>query len=173
MTREKRSYTRITLDVPASLSLYQMETYHNQAIKNISLGGCYFLFEDELPLKERCAVTITIEEGLQTEKVTITGIVVRSDTRGAGIQFTDNSPENILKLEKIISCIMSSREKAQSADSHFPSSCRLSIRRKCGEILARINLFVAAAKLDGVIKGYTDSSCRHSQSFLESMFCRP
>jgi hypothetical protein len=102
MTREKRSFTRITLDIPASLSLYQMETYHIRAITNISLGGCFFPFEDELPLKEPCYVTITVGEGLKTEKVTVAGMIARSDSQGVGINFTDKSLECKVQLVKII-----------------------------------------------------------------------
>lgn len=103
MTREKRSFTRITLDIPASLSLYQMDAYHSGAITNISLSGCFFPFDGELPLGEPCCVSITVGEGLETEKATVAGIVVRNDSEGAGIRFTDNSPECRLQLEKIIS----------------------------------------------------------------------
>lgn len=103
MTREKRSYTRITLDIPASLSLYQLETSHKGAITNISLSGCFFPFVGELPIGEQCHMTITVGEGLETEEIIISGMIVRSDTEGVGINFTDNSPECRLQLEKIIS----------------------------------------------------------------------
>lgn len=103
MTREKRAYTRITLDIAASLCLYQMETSHLGAISNISLGGCYFPFDGELPVGEHCEVTITVGEGLQTEKVAVSGTIVRKDSEGVGISFTDTSPACRLQLEKIIS----------------------------------------------------------------------
>ena len=102
MTRDKRSFTRITLDIPAILALYQMETYHIRAINNISLGGCFFCFEGELPLEEPCYVTITVGEGSNTEKVTVAGMIARSDSQGAGINFTDNPLESIIQLVKII-----------------------------------------------------------------------
>jgi len=103
MTREKRAYTRITLDIPASVCLYHMETSHLGAITNISLGGCYFPFDGELPVGEHCRVTITVGEGLQTEKVDVSGTIVRKDSEGFGICFTDTSPACRLQLEKIIS----------------------------------------------------------------------
>lgn len=103
MTREKRSFTRITLDIPASLSLYQMESSHSGTITNISLSGCFFPFVGDLPLGEHCYITITVGEGIETEEITISGTIVRSDAEGVGIHFTDNSPECRLQLEKIIS----------------------------------------------------------------------
>lgn len=105
MTRkqEKRSFTRITLDIQGSITLYQMEAFHTGAITNISLSGCYFPFDGELPVGEHCKVTITVGEGLETEDVTLAGKIVRNDTKGVGISFTDGSPESGKQLEKIIS----------------------------------------------------------------------
>ncbi len=102
MVREKRNYTRITLDIPASLSLYQVETCHSGAIANISFSGCFFPFVGELPVGEECSLTITVGEGLETEEIAIVGKIVRSDSAGVGIQFLDNSPDNRLQLEKLI-----------------------------------------------------------------------
>lgn len=103
MAPEKRTFTRITLDIPGSISLYQMEAYHTGSIANISRSGCFFPCESELPVGERCEVVITIGEGFETETVTTTGIIVRNDAKGAGISFTENSHECIVQLEKIIS----------------------------------------------------------------------
>lgn len=80
-----------------------METYHTGSIANISLAGCFFPCESELPVGEQCDVTITIGEGLKAEKVTVAGMIVRNNSSGAGISFTDNSPECTLQLEKIMS----------------------------------------------------------------------
>ncbi len=103
MVREKRNYTRITLDIPASLSLYQVETYHAGAITNLSLSGCFFPFIGELPIGEECSLTITVGEGIETEEMTIAGKIVRSDSTGVGIHFLDNPLQNRLQLEKLIS----------------------------------------------------------------------
>jgi hypothetical protein len=56
-----------------------------------------------LPLGEQCDVTITTGEGLETEKITVRGMIVRNDLEGAGISFTDDSLECRRQLEKIIS----------------------------------------------------------------------
>lgn len=103
MARDKRIFTRITLDIPGSISLYQVESYHTGSISNISLSGCFFPSDNELPVGEQCDITITTGEGLETEQVTVMGMIVRNDSEGAGISFTDNSPECRRQLEKIIS----------------------------------------------------------------------
>lgn len=102
MVREKRTYTRITLDIPASLSIYQVETCHAGAIANISLSGCFFPFIGELPVGEECYLTITVGEGIETEEIAVTGKIVRSDSAGVGIHFLDNPPKSRLQLEKLI-----------------------------------------------------------------------
>lgn len=100
--RERRQFTRITLNIPTILSLYQVEAYHTGTIANISMGGCFFPVGEELPMGEECQVDITVGEGLETEKICIAGQIVRSDTAGVGIKFTDISSENRQQLERII-----------------------------------------------------------------------
>lgn len=99
---ERRQFTRITLNIPTILSLYQVEAYHTGTIANISMDGCFFPVDDKLPLGEECQVDIIVGEGLETEKVCIAGQIVRSDTAGVGIKFIDISTENRQQLEKII-----------------------------------------------------------------------
>ena len=102
MTREKRRFTRITLDVPTILSLYQIQAYHTGSIANISMGGCFFSVCETIPVGEECQVTITVGEGLETEEITLSGQIVRSNSTGVGIQFTDSSAHHHQQLEKII-----------------------------------------------------------------------
>ena len=102
MMREKRQFTRITLNVPTILSLYQIQAYHTGSIANISMGGCFFSVGEKLPVGEKCQVTITVGEGLETEKITLPGQIVRSDSTGIGIRFTDSSVHYHQQLETII-----------------------------------------------------------------------
>jgi hypothetical protein len=103
MAREKRSFTRIALNIPASISLYHMEFCHSGVIANISLSGCFFPFLGELPIGELGDLTITVGAGLETEIITLSGKIVRCDAEGVGINFTEYSPEIRRQLERIIS----------------------------------------------------------------------
>ncbi len=103
MTREKRAFSRITIDIPGSISLYQLDSYHSGSITNISLSGCFFPLEDNLPLGEPCHITITVGEGLESREIALDGIIVRSDSEGTGILFTDDSPACRRQLENLIS----------------------------------------------------------------------
>ncbi len=102
VSKEKRKFTRITLSAPTTLSLHQIQAYHTGAIANISMSGCFFPFGEVLPQGEKCEVSITVGEAMEAEKVTMTGLVVRSDPTGVGIRFTNISSDNRHQLEKII-----------------------------------------------------------------------
>jgi|GEM_PF-1196015 len=102
VAREKRLFTRFTLDIPASIFLYQTEAYHTGSISNISLAGCFVPLDIELPVGEPCRVNIIVGEGLKTEQVTLPGRIVRTDAEGVGITFTDTSIETKQQLEKIL-----------------------------------------------------------------------
>ncbi len=101
MTEEKRLFTRITLNVPSILSLYQVHAFHTGSLANISLGGCFFSLGEKLPLGENCQVTITIGEGIETEQISLSGQIVRSDAAGGGIKFAENGLHR-RQLKKII-----------------------------------------------------------------------
>ena len=103
MVNERRQFTRISLNVPTILSVYRVEAYHTGRIANISSGGCFLPIDAELPVGEACEVTIMTGEGLETEKVTVPGKIVRSDKEGAGVMFTDSSSDNGLQLQRIVS----------------------------------------------------------------------
>lgn len=102
MTRERRAFARVRLDVPASLFLYQVDVYHTGAIVDLSMGGCFFPIKNELPLGEMCHIKLTTGEGLETESIELTGVIARKDPQGIGIQFTDISPACLANLEQII-----------------------------------------------------------------------
>ncbi len=90
--------------MPTLLSLYQIEGYRIGSIVNIGMGGCFFSVGEELPVGEGCQVTVTIGEGLDCQKITLSGQIIRSDSSGVGIRFTDNPPDILGQLEKIIAC---------------------------------------------------------------------
>jgi len=100
--RERRAFARIRLDVPASLLLYQVDFCHAGAIADLSLGGCYFPISHSLACEEECIIELTAGEGLETETVTLSGVIARTDAGGVGIRFTDLSEENRAALQRIM-----------------------------------------------------------------------
>ena len=100
--RGKRQFTRITLNVPTILCLFQIQAYHTGSIANFSMGGCFFSVGEMLPVGEECQVSITVGERLETEEITLSGQIVRSNSSGVGIKFTDSSAHHHQQLEKII-----------------------------------------------------------------------
>jgi len=102
MSREKRNFTRIQLNVPTTLFLAQIDAYHVGSIANLSMGGCYFPIDSVLKEGEKCEVIITAGVGLETREITISGQVARIDNQGAGIEFVGNDPAILHKLGKIL-----------------------------------------------------------------------
>ncbi|MEE4239933.1 MAG: PilZ domain-containing protein [Desulfopila sp.] len=99
---ERRKFSRISLNIPAALSFFQLEGCHSGVLTNISEGGCFFPFKGDLPVGEQCSLTIVIGEGIVAETFTISGTIVRSNSKGFGICF--NSIDNNQKafIRKII-----------------------------------------------------------------------
>ena len=102
MTRERRAFTRIRLDVPASLFLYQVDIRHEGSITDLSMGGCYFPIPHTFPVGQKCRFQLTIGEGLEMERVDVEGTIVRSDGKGVGIQFLDVTSEIQATLARIM-----------------------------------------------------------------------
>lgn len=100
--REKRKFTRITLNVPTMLSFLQVESYHIGFISNISMGGCYFPTSEIIPVGAECLITITVGEGIETEDISIPGEIVRCDGKGIGIRFSYTLDSLGQQLRKII-----------------------------------------------------------------------
>ena len=96
--------------MPTILSLYQIHAYHTGSIANISMGGCFFSVGETLPVGEECQVTITVGEGLETEEITLSGQIVRSNSTGIGIKFTDSSVHHHQQLEKVIAKYKSEKD---------------------------------------------------------------
>jgi hypothetical protein len=99
---EKRQFTRITVRIPAILSLHQIDTYRSGELANICAGGCFFPEGAIVPEGEPCQVTITLGSGINTETMTFKGEIIRSNPAGTGIRFTDNPPEAVAHLAAIL-----------------------------------------------------------------------
>lgn len=82
--------------------LVRIDTYHCGMIANLSLGGCFFPTDHGLPLGEKCQVDIAFGDGLNVDKISMSGQVARADSDGAGIEFVDNSPEVMGRLKDIL-----------------------------------------------------------------------
>ena len=102
MTKERRAFARIKLDLPASMSLYQMDVYHTGSIVDLSMGGCFIPIDEDLPINEECHISLTAGEGLEAETIDLVGNIVRCTPQGVGIQFRDKSPAADAILQKIL-----------------------------------------------------------------------
>ena len=99
---DRRSSIRVQLKLSTSLMLVKVDAYYSGTIANLSLGGCYFPVDEELPLGEICQIEISLGEGLDIDTISMKGQVVRIDSQGAGIEFVDNPPEVTDTLKQIL-----------------------------------------------------------------------
>ncbi|MBE0582209.1 MAG: PilZ domain-containing protein [Desulfofustis sp.] len=106
---ERRQFTRIAVNIPATLSFYQVEACHSGLVADISEGGCFFQFDEDIPVGTQCRVTITVGAGLEREQLTVSGEVVRCATKGLGIRFLENLLEKNGRLAALLSVYRVSR----------------------------------------------------------------
>lgn len=102
MRKERRTFARIQLELPASLHLFHAEINHTGSILDLSQGGCFFPIDEEITVGEKCDINLTIGEGIQAESIQLTGIVARTTDRGIGIQFTNTSVEDHKQLGEVL-----------------------------------------------------------------------
>lgn len=102
LREERRSFTRIQLELPATLYLFQAEINYTGSILDLSQGGCFFPVSDDLSPGEPCQIKLTIGEGLKAETIGFAGVVARTDDKGVGIQFINTTEENQRRLVKIL-----------------------------------------------------------------------
>lgn len=102
MSKERRAFARIKLDLPAAMSLYQLDIYHTGSIVDLSMGGCFIPIDEDLPMGEECQITLTTGEGLESETIDLTGNIVRCTPQGVGIQFTNKTAQADAVLRQII-----------------------------------------------------------------------
>lgn len=100
--REKRKYTRVTVNIPASLTILQLEAYHSGFLRNISRGGCLLSTSEKMPVGVECRLAITIGEGLETKFIAIPGRIVRSDGTALGIEFLEIDSQLDQQLQMLI-----------------------------------------------------------------------
>lgn len=103
MQSNRRNFARITVNIPAALSLIQVDSFHTGSIANLSMGGCFFPMESDLPLGAECDIDITLGEGVDTEDFSLKGVVVRSDGVGVGIKFQNATKQVPRILKRVMS----------------------------------------------------------------------
>ena len=90
--------------MPASLYFHQIDYACSGLLANISLSGCFFPVNEKLPIGEECHLAIKIGKGIETEEITLSGQIVRTDATGVGIRFIDDMTKHDHLLKIISGC---------------------------------------------------------------------
>ena len=98
---EKRRFSRITLQMPAKLSIGE-DIYSLPAIDNLSIGGCSL--EISLPQgpDTACRLWIPLDSTNPGLGIDVSGMVVRAEAGSIGIRFDSISPESLFHLHNLV-----------------------------------------------------------------------
>lgn len=98
---EKRRFSRITLNMPAKLSIGE-DIFSLPTIDNLSVGGCSL--EIALPHgpDTACRLWIPLDSTNPGLGVDVSGMVMRADADSVGIRFDTISPESLFHLHNLV-----------------------------------------------------------------------
>lgn len=102
MDMQKRRFSRIPLNFPATMIVDSTEVYDIHELANLSIGGCLVPLEADVIEGTRCTITIRLAGGLGNTPVNVAGEVVRHDNDYVAIKFNKISPEDLYHLQNLI-----------------------------------------------------------------------
>lgn len=89
---EQRKEIRTAVFAPVEVNAGKLT--HHELIQDISLDGAYIETRRRLPQGERLVLSFTFPS--YQEPIVLSCRVVRNDTKGIGIQFTDTLPDTVI-----------------------------------------------------------------------------
>ena len=98
---EKRRFSRITLQMPAKLSIGE-DIYSLPAIDNLSVGGCSLELSLPAGPDTECRLWIPLDSTNPGLGVDVSGVVVRADQGSVGIRFDAINPESLFHLHNLV-----------------------------------------------------------------------
>lgn len=101
MSQEKRRFSRIVFDLPAELTVGDIN-FTTERLANLSVGGCLFELNEELPLGAECKLKISLDNTPEGLRVEVFGEIVRSDAGAISIKFTKIDPDSLFHLHNIV-----------------------------------------------------------------------
>ena len=98
---EKRRFSRITLKMPAKLSIGE-DIYSLPTIDNLSVGGCSLELPLATPPDTSCRLWIPLDSTNPSLGIDVSGVVIRADQGSVGIRFDAISPESLFHLHNLV-----------------------------------------------------------------------
>ena len=100
-TENKRRFTRISINRPVLLTLYDGSVSQSEEILDLGIGGCLLAVTIPISKGERCSIEISLG-GEPARKICIDGIIVRSDEQTAAVKFDGINPDSLFLLQNLI-----------------------------------------------------------------------
>ena len=97
---DKRKTTRVLYNVMAEIA-YDDKSIQGEVI-NLSLRGMLLKTTDNIPINTRTNITLFLIGSTSELKIQLTGVVIRSDERGAALQFKKIDLDSFIHLKAIV-----------------------------------------------------------------------
>ncbi len=98
---EKRKFTRVDVELSITISPKDADRCSG-VLKNISMGGAFFVQGEPLPEGAECTLCVEISEPSSVLTAEVEGEVVRADEKGVAIRFTSVDLDNLLRLRQLV-----------------------------------------------------------------------
>lgn len=98
---ENRRFSRITLNMPAKLTI-DGDVYSLRALDNLSVGGCSLEMAATIPTGTECRLWIPLDSTNPELGIDVSGVVLRCGGEHLGIRFDTITPESLFHLHNLI-----------------------------------------------------------------------
>jgi hypothetical protein len=114
---EKRELIRVPFQIDATL-LYQDLTIKGK-IENLSLKGMFILIEGLFKLQDSVQIKIHLAGESSNLDINVTGIVVRKNEKGIGVQFEKVDLDSFIHLRNIVAYNSGDEDKVMDEFCNF------------------------------------------------------
>jgi hypothetical protein len=98
---EKRRFSRISLNMPADLTVKERCYFFSQ-VANLSIGGCLLETGEDFAIGTSCRFWLPLEPTDPTLGVEVFGEIVRCDGESVSVRFTRIDPNSLFILQNIL-----------------------------------------------------------------------
>jgi hypothetical protein len=116
---EKRRFSRITLKMPAKLTIGEA-VYSFQTIDNLSVGGCSLHLALTVSPASECRLWIPLDSTNPSLGVDVSGEIVRCNDDNVGVRFDTITPESLFHLHNLIRYNAPDPDRIDEEIAHHP-----------------------------------------------------
>ena len=101
MSEDKRRFTRVPFKTKTKLTV-EGKLFTADELYNLSVGGCFLPVAADMKVGAAVSLSIALS-GTDTDvHVRVEGEIIRSESNGVAIKFTEIDPDSLIHLQNII-----------------------------------------------------------------------